>query len=135
MGWYGWLLALHLLSAFAVVAAIVLFGVMLVGMRGSPGEAASPAVLALRPVADGLWAAGGLAVVVFGVWLAIYVHGYELWDGWILAAFVLYGVASAAGARVGRAFRQRVAADPRMYGLMAAATLLLLVDMIYKPGA
>jgi hypothetical protein len=76
---------------------------------------------------------------VFGVWLAIYVRGYELWDGWILAAFVLYGVASFAGTRVAKAFREVggavVAADPRMYALMALATFLLLVDMIYKPGA
>ena len=32
-----------------------------------------------------------LLLLVFGIWLALYVDGYEIWDGWILGALVLFG--------------------------------------------
>jgi hypothetical protein len=41
-----------------------------------------------------LWDLGGLATLVLGIWLAIYVDGYEVWDGWIIAAIVLWLVAT-----------------------------------------
>ena len=57
----------------------------------------------LGPTAAALWNAGGLGVIVFGVWLALEVDGYELWDGWIVAAIVLWFVGSGAGAGSARA--------------------------------
>jgi hypothetical protein len=74
---------------------------------------------------------------VFGAWLAIDVDGYELWDGWIIAAFVLWLVAGAIGGRLERGFREGDdTVNPRMLvALMALVTTLLLLDMIFKPGA
>jgi drug/metabolite transporter (DMT)-like permease len=84
---------------------------------------------------------------VLGIWLAIYVDGYELWDGWILAAIVLWAIYGAAGTRSGRLIaRARERAEtgsnamavPRVLALRVvvfAAIFLLLLDMIYKPGA
>jgi hypothetical protein len=77
---------------------------------------------------------------VFGVWLALDVDGYELWDGWIIAALVLWIVGSAAAGRLGAAVRERgsvrgMDGARAMAGVMALATLLLLIDMIWKPGA
>jgi len=81
-------------------------------------------------------------VLVFGIWLAIYVDAYQVWDGWVLAAIVLWVVASAVGGRIGRGYR-RMPADAAsddsralmMHVVLVLSVLALLVDMIYKPGA
>jgi hypothetical protein len=134
MSLYEWLLFLHLLAAFLLVAGLVVYGVIVFGSQ--------EAVVArtLGPPAAALWNAGGLGVIVFGVWLALEVDGYELWDGWIIAAIVLWFVGSGAGGRLGTEVREgkpvrAVAGARAMVSVMALATLLLLLDMIFKPGA
>ena len=134
MSLYEWLLFLHLLAAFLLVAGLVAYGVIAYGR----GEAVVSRTLA--PTAAALWNAGGLGVIVFGVWLALDVDDYELWDGWIIAAIVLWLVASGAGGRLGAGMRERgsvqaVDGARAMVAVMAIATFLLLLDMIFKPGA
>ena len=134
MSLYEWLLFLHLLAAFLLVAGVVAYGVMVFGS----GEAVVSRTLG--PPALALWNAGGLGVIVFGVWLALEVDGYELWDGWIIAAIVLWLVGSGAGGRLGAEVRegkpvQSIDGARAMVMVMALATLLLLLDMIFKPGA
>jgi hypothetical protein len=123
-----------LLAAFALVAGLAAYGVLALG---SGGEAARRA---LGPAALGLWNAGGLGVLVFGVALALEVDAYALWDGWILAAIVLWLVASAAAGPLGRGLRAGgTPADAGrarlLVAIMALATVALLIDMIFKPGA
>ena len=128
-----WLLFLHVLAAFAAVGSIVVFGVML--------AAEAPGVLT---VGRRLWDVGGAGTLVLGVALAIDIDGYKLWDGWILAPFVLWGVAGFAGVRIGMAYDAVGDGDGApedrggvgfMYGLMAVAVAALLIVMVYKPGA
>ena len=134
---YDWLLFLHVLAAFMVGAAVVLTSAIVLG---------APATLATTRIADRLWDVGGLGTLVLGIWLAIYVDGYEVWDGWILGAIVLWLVATAAAARARSVARRRAAPDaadgdralrpdPLMHWLGAATTVALLADMIFKPGA
>ena len=132
---YDWLLFLHVLAAFALVAGLVILTA--VTLRAPvPASAVS--------VADGLWGVGGIGTLVLGVWLAIDVDGYEVWDGWILGAIVLWVVAAAAATLGRRPARERYGAEggatatarsPAWHWVAAAATLLLLADMIWKPGA
>lgn len=134
MSLYEWLLFLHLLAAFLLVAGVVVYGVLLLGPAGQPASRA------LGPPALALWNVGGLGVLVFGVWLALEVDGYELWDGWIVAALVLWFVASAAGGRLGAGVREgesigSVDGAGVMLAVMSLATVALLLDMIFKPGA
>ena len=133
MSLYEWLLFLHILAAFLLVSGLVAYGVLLLG---GGGDTASRA---LGPPALALWNVGGLGVLVFGVWLALEVDGYELWDGWIIAAIVLWLVASAAGGRLGAGVRE----GESVHGIdsarvlllvMSLATVALLLDMIFKPG-
>ncbi|HTE61481.1 MAG TPA: hypothetical protein VK631_14110 [Solirubrobacteraceae bacterium] len=133
MSLYEWLLFLHILAAFLLVSGLVAYGVLLLG---GGGDAASRA---LGPPALALWNVGGLGVLVFGVWLALEVDGYELWDGWIIAAVVLWLVASAAGGRLGAGVRegesvQRIDSARVLLLVMSLATVALLLDMIFKPG-
>jgi glycerol uptake facilitator-like aquaporin len=98
-------------------------------------------------------------VLVFGIWLAIDVDGYEVWDGWVIAALVLWLIMGALGSRTGRLYnaaRDRAVAlvrdgsnapsaelraliqDRRALWLHVAGivtVVLLLIDMIFKPGA
>ena len=135
MSLYEWLLFLHVLAAFLLVSGLVTYGVLVLGA----GQDATRR--ALGPPALALWNVGGIGVLVFGIWLALNVDGYELWDGWILAAIVLWLVASAAGGRLTRGVREGTAlADDRdrarlLVAVMALATVALLVDMTFKPGA
>ena len=102
---------LHLLAAFVLVSGLVAYSVLVLSSRG---EAVSRA---LGSPALALWNAGGLGTLVFGVWLALDVDGYELWDGWIIAALVLWLIGS--GAAGGSA--PRCARDGRSGGSRARA--------------
>jgi hypothetical protein len=134
MSLYEWLLFLHVLAAFLLVAGLAAYGVMALSRGGQAARGA------LGPTALGLWNVGGIGVLVLGIALAVEVDGYELWDGWILAAIVLWLIASAAGGPLSRTLRADGPAPDAgrarlLLAIMALATAALLVDMIFKPGA
>ncbi len=134
MSLYDWLLFLHVAAAFALVAGLASFGVLVLGGGGAAMRRA------LAPPAIALWNAGGVLVLVLGLGLAIDVDAYQPWDGWILGAIVLWLVAFGAGDPLTRDLRDPSAglAPERarlLFAVAAVATLLLLVDMVFKPGA
>ena len=144
---YEWLLALHLLAAFASVAGVVLYVALLVGAAPGGDRPQGMPLGRISRVAALLWNVGGIAVLVFGVWLALDVDGYEITDGWILGAVVLWIVATGAGGPVAAGWRRAVdggdaaeAAPMRttrmvaLHAVMAVALAALLVVMVYKPG-
>ena len=133
---YSTLLFLHVTAAFTMVAAVGLFLAIGLALRTERHPAAA---LRLAPAAGVLWAVGGLAVIVFGVWLALH---YSLGDGWIIAAILLWVVGSAIGGRISAGYRKLASADasaapvPLVMNLALVATVIvILIDMIYKPGA
>ena len=128
---YDFLLFVHVLAAFSLLAMVVMYSAFAFG-----GPAPQRAV----SVAFALDAIGGVGTLIFGVWLALYVDGYELWDAWIIIAIVLWFVGSGAGGRLGAGVRegkpvQAMDGSRVMVAVMAVATLLLLLDMIFKPWA
>jgi uncharacterized membrane protein len=139
VGWYEWLLFLHVLGAFLMVGALTFYWCLLVQQRTSRTAGRVTTFARITRPADVAIGAGMLMTLVFGIWLAIYVDGYELWDGWILASFVLWAIAGWAGGQAGRAFE----ADPvagrakgiRFHAITSIGLLLILILMIWKPGA
>jgi uncharacterized membrane protein len=154
-----WLLALHVLSAFALVAGLVLFWVLILAARATDTpegtlRMGTPSRLANAAVGIG---AGG--TIVLGIWLAFSVGDYDIWDPWIVAALVLWFVATGLGDRSGRAFgaavrkaqELRAAGEsgpdaellalnrnrrgPALQALSSFVVVLILADMIWKPGA
>jgi hypothetical protein len=135
---YDWLLFLHVLAAFAVVATVVIFSALALGLT------ADARLLTLSSV---LWGIGGLGTLVFGVWLALYVSGYHIYDGWIIAALVLWVIATGLGQGAEGGYRKALSGaggkiDPAVasraalfHWLRSVVVLALLVVMIYKPGA
>jgi uncharacterized membrane protein len=142
VSFYDFLLLVHVLGAFALVAAFVAFWTMYLATGRLEAESGALVPTLVRP-ATVLVIAGSLTTLVFGVWLAIYLDGYELWDGWILASLGLWLVGVGTGERAGRVFGQPeglVEAALRRRGLilqlvstLAIGAVLLL--MIFKPGA
>lgn len=134
MSLYDWLLFLHVLAAFVLVSGATAFGVVVLGGGGEPVRRV------LAGPATGLWNAGGIGVLVLGIWLAIERDTYEVWDAWIIAAVVLWLIASAAGGPLSRGLRDGSArlSDDRarqLLAVVAVMTVLLLLDMIFKPWA
>jgi len=135
---YDWLLFLHVLSAFALVATVVIFSAFALG-RATDSR--------LLAVGNALWNVGGFGTLVLGIWLALYVDGYEIWDGWIVTAIVLFAIATELGRRAQLGYAPAAGgseagaaitgAPPAalMHWLRSLVILALLVLMIYKPGA
>jgi len=96
---------------------------------------------------------------VLGIWLAFSVGNYDIWDPWIVAALALWFVAAGIGQRTGKAY---IAVAPKAQELSGSGQtgpsgellainrtsqglvlqflaslilLLILADMIWKPGA
>jgi hypothetical protein len=131
---YESLLFVHVVAGFLMVAGLVSYAVIVLGGAGDAPRRA------LGAPATASWNVGGIGVLVFGVWLAIEVDAYELWDAWIIAAVGLWLIASGAGGPLSRAVRERPDAFPDdrarvLLAVMAIATAALLADMIFKPGA
>ena len=120
------LLFLHVLAAFLLVGTVV--------MRSSValGAAAPPRTIS---IANLLWDVGGIGTLVFGIWLALDIDGYGLFDFWIIAAVVVWAVATELGRRARAALDDGGAGFAQWHWLSALAVLVLLLDMIFKPGA
>src|SRR3954466_10651425 len=154
-----WLLALHLISAAVLVGAIFWFLTVLVAARRAQRPAEVAAYFRTVRLAVPLVGAGSLLVLLFGVWLAFDKDVYHIWDPWIIAAIVLWAIASGAGQRSGvgmaeaaklanqeagqgsdrsspellAALRSRQALNLQLVAIGCVA--LILLDMIFKPGA
>jgi hypothetical protein len=153
------MLALHVLAAFAYVAGVVLFWILIVAVRriDTPEE-----TIRMGPIVNVGNAAVGIGAggtILLGIWLAFALDGYAIWDGWIIAALILWAIAAAFGQRTGAAYMQGMtkakeldAAGQRganaellalnrtsngvlMHALTSVVVLLILLDMIFKPGA
>ena len=132
---YDFLLFAHVLAGFSLLAMVVMYSGFAFG---------GPAPKGAVNVAYALDAIGGVGTLIFGVWLALYVDGYGILDGWIIAALILW----AAAAETGRRSHARVtpttadgtvaAVDRdmiRWHVIRTALIVILLADMIFKPGA
>jgi len=154
-----WILALHVLSAFAYVAGMVLFWVLVVAVRRTDTPAGTIRMEPVVKIGNAAVGIGAGGTIVLGVWLAFSVGGYDIWDGWIVAAIVLWVIAAAIGRRTGIAYTKgmtkaqelqsagqtgsspellalnRTSQGLLLHVLSSAVLLLILIDMIWKPGA
>jgi len=130
---YDWLLFFHLLFAAALFVGVVAMSAQVLGGRLElPAVKASNALIGL----------GLIGTLVLGVWLAIDVDAYEVWDAWVLIAVVLWLAAGGTGDQVREPSEQAAggaAAIPRqaatLHWVRVALIVLLLADMIWKPWA
>jgi uncharacterized membrane protein len=158
VGKYEWLLFLHVTGAFFFLGGVVVAWVL--GIAAARRELPSEIALLLRLTGAAATAIGiGLLLtIVFGLWLVFDLDFYKLWDGWIVAAVVLWVLSGALGGAGGkrdketRLLAERLAAgddapsgelqarvrDPIALSLNLASSLAgiaILALMIWKPGA
>jgi uncharacterized membrane protein len=151
-----WLLLLHVTGAFLLVSGSVAAGVLngLALRAARPSDTALMLRLIRRTVP--IIGLGSVLTIVLGLWL-VHERGYAYLSFWIIAAVVLWLILNALGGIGGRhqerarLLAEQLAAsgdaqtdelrtllqDARgnaMSWLAGLATLLLLIDMIWKPG-
>jgi len=158
MNLYQWLLFLHVTGAFFLLGGIVIAGILnlsAIAKDRRPSQVAS--LYGLIRFAVPLIGAGLLLTLVIGLWL-VHEAAYGYGDGWVVAAIVLWLLASALGNIDGKYQRQtgelarRLAAegdtpspelrarlrDPRALAISYGSGLIAFVVlgiMIWKPGA
>ena len=154
-----WILALHVLSAFAFVAGNVLFWVLIFAVRRTDTPHGTIQMGPIVKVGNAAVGFGAGGTIVLGIWLAFSYGGYDIWDGWIIAALVLWMAAAATGSRTGSEYVKgmrkaeelqtagqsgpnaellalnRTPTGVLMHALTSLLVVLILIDMIWKPGA
>jgi uncharacterized membrane protein len=131
---YHALLFFHVLSAFFLVSGVVMYSAFALG---------GPANRATRVVAEAFWGIGALGTIALGIWLALNRPEYDLLDGWIIAALVLWVLAMGSGAQASRGMRAEgeeavLTVDRRTlfaHWMRVLYVVLLLLVMFWKPGA
>jgi uncharacterized membrane protein len=152
---YDWALAFHLLAAVSVAAALVLYSVLVIVGRRMETLEQTRLLFRVAPVGGPLIGAGMVVVLVLGIVLAIDSDDFAVWDAWVIAAIVLWAVFAELGRRTGVYYtatqklaesgdagiesevlgRLRATTGARLHSATVAVFVLLLLDMIFKPGA
>ena len=158
MSQYQWALFFHILSAVLLAGGALTYHFLHLALlkRDRPSEIA--ALFGGAKIAATALQAGALGTIVFGIWLAFIGEPDYGFDGWVIAAIVLWVVANALGAVGGKIYEkgQKLAArlategdapsaelaavirSPKAAALTYASTTLIvviLVLMVWKPGA
>jgi hypothetical protein len=155
VGFYDWMLALHILAAFSIAAALVLYGVMVVSGRRMTTLDETRNLFRIAPIGGPLIGVGMGLTLLLGIVLAIDHDDFQLWDGWVIAAIVLWALIGWAGDRSGKYYtatqklaesgdpdaeseavaRLGAATGPRWHLVTVGLFVLIVLDMIFKPGA
>jgi uncharacterized protein YacL len=154
-----WMLALHVLSAFALVAGIIVFWALIVVGRRLDTPAATLSLGPVAKVGSVTVGVGMVGTIVFGLWLAFSVGNYNIWDAWIVIALVLWFVGAGLGRKTGEEFMRapmkavelqeagqtgpndelrelnRTSRGLLLQALTSLVVLLIILDMIWKPWA
>jgi hypothetical protein len=154
-----WLVALHVLSAFAYIGGIVVFWVLIVAVRKTDTPAGTIRMEPIVKVGNLAVGVGAVGTLLLGIWLAFKLDSYAIWDAWIIAALVLWAISGALGQRTGVAYMQgmnkakelesagaaganaellalnRTSNGVVLHSVVSVAALLLVLDMIFKPWA
>ena len=159
MSFDDWLLALHVLSAFAYVAGMIVFWVLIVAVRKTDTPEGTIRMGPVVKVGNATVGIGAVGTIVLGIWLAFSVGDYDIWDPWIIAALILWAATGAVGGRTSKEYlagmtkakelehagqtgpsSELLAINRTQNGLVlhtigSILLLLILIDMIWKPGA
>ncbi len=159
MSFEDWIFSLHLLSAATLVGSLVMSWIVVVAFRSASTPDATLSLHRVAIVGTAATWVGLVGAIGFGIWLAILRDAFHVWDGWVIAALVLWGIATLAlqrsfveyakPVRKARALSTAgqneesavlIAMNRTSTGLLlrvlaSAAVVLIVVDMIWKPGA
>ena len=159
MTFEDWIFSLHLLMAATLVGSLVMSWIVVVSLLSAHTPDATLNLGRVGMVGTVTTAVGLVGAIAFGIWLAILRDAFQVWDGWVIAAIVLWCIAAVA---LWRSFVEYAKPVEKARALIAAgetapsaeltalnrtstglllralastAIVLIVVDMIWKPGA
>ena len=159
MTFEDWIFSFHLLFAATLVGSLVMSWIVVVSMRTADTPDATLNLHRVGMVATGATIVGLAGVIAMGIWLAILRVDFHPWDGWVIGAIVLWCIATVALLRSFGEYAKPVAKAKALAtsgqtaasaeltalnrtstGLMlrvlgSAAIVVIVVDMLWKPGA
>jgi hypothetical protein len=159
MSYEDWIFALHLLTAATLVGGLVMSWIVVVALRSVDEPRGTLTLSRVATVGNVAIAVGLPGTIGLGIWLAILRPQLRPWHGWAIGAIVLWCIATAAllkaaveyakPAEKARALvaagrngpdADLVALNRTSVGLLfrvlaSTAIVLIVIDMIYKPGA
>lgn len=159
MTFEDWIFAIHLLFAATLVGSLVMSWIVVVSMRTADTPDATLNLHRVGLVATGATIIGLAGAITLGIWLAILRVDFHPWDGWVIGAIVLWSIATVAlfrsfveyakpidkaralvasgqtGSSTELTVLNRTATGLLLRVVASAAIVLIVVDMIWKPGA
>jgi hypothetical protein len=159
MTFEDWIFSIHLLFAATLVGSLVMSWIVVVSMRTADTPAATLSLNRVAMVGTGATTVGLVGVIAFGIWLAILRVDFHPWDGWVIGAIVLWALATIAllrsfveyakpvekaralvasgqsGSSRELTVLNRASTGLFLRVLASAAIVLIVADMIWKPGA
>jgi hypothetical protein len=159
MSFQDWIFSFHLLFAATLVGGLVMSWIVIVALYRTAAAAETLGFGRVAVVANVAILLGLPGTIALGIWLAILRPEFHPWDGWIIGAIVLWLIATTAVLRSFVEYRKPVAkarelaaahrdgASEELAALNRSATglvfravgslaiVLIVIDMIYKPGA
>jgi predicted integral membrane protein DUF2269 len=154
-----WIFAIHLLSAATLVGALVMSWILTVALRSVDTAGTTLSFNRVAMVGATAIGVGLVGAIGFGIWLAILRDAFHPWDGWVIAAIILWCIATAAIVRAVAEYRKpaekareliasgqtgpsdelaalnRSSTGLLLRALASVAIVLIVIDMVYKPGA
>jgi hypothetical protein len=154
-----WIFSLHLLTAATLVGSLVMSWIVVIALRSTDTPDATLSLNRVGHVGTAAIVVGLVGAISFGIWLAILRDNFHVWDGWVIAAIVLWIIATAAllrsfveyakPAEKARALvasgqtasnadltaLNRTSTGLLLRVLSSTAIVLIVIDMIWKPGA
>jgi hypothetical protein len=154
-----WVFALHLLMAATLVGSLVMSWIVVVALLSAHTPGATLSLHRVGTVGTATTVVGLVGVIGFGIWLTILRDAFQVWDGWVIGAIALWLIATIALLRSFVEYGKPVAkarelaasgqtgSDPELTALnrtatglllralASAAIVLIVIDMIWKPGA
>lgn len=159
MSYQDWVFSIHLLFAATLVGGLFMSWILVVALWTAPDPEATLSLRRVTMVATGAIAVGLPGVIALGIWLALLRPQLRPWHGWAIAAIVLWAIAAVAiaCATVEYAKSTRMARELVTSGrpgpsaeltalnrsvpallfraVGSVAIVLIVIDMVYKPGA
>ena len=159
MSYEDWVFSIHLLFAATLVGGLFMSWIVLVALYLTDAPAETLAFYKVETIGAVAIVLGLLGTISLGLWLAVLRVQFSPSDGWVIAAIVLWVIATVAvlasfveyrkpaakakeliAAGVAGPSSELLALNRTSTGLLLRALtsvviVLIVIDMVYKPGA
>jgi len=153
-----WIFGLHVTMAALLVGSLVMSWIVVVSLFRTDTPGMTLSLHRVKLVATGATVIGLLGTISLGIWTAILRINIHPWDGWVIAAYILWAIATILLVRSCTEFgksaeyartliastetgpsAELVALNRTRTGLLlrsvaSLAIVLIVIDMIWKPG-